>query len=124
MSTAARLTERQLSDAVRDLAIRLGWACYHTFDSRRSQAGFPDWVLVRGSRLLFIELKSEKGRVSDAQANWLLALSLTPAEVHVWKPADWFSGNIEAVLRGDYSLHVEQAELRLEDTLATEGSAT
>ena len=46
-----------------DLARTLGWRVYHTYDSRRSQPGFPDLVLVR-ERILFLELKSETGKLS------------------------------------------------------------
>ena len=68
----------------------LHWAAYHTFDSRRSREGFPDWVLVRGNRLLFVELKSDEGTLSTAQAAWLAALErVRGVEVWVWRPADW-----------------------------------
>ena len=63
-------------------------------------AGFPDLVLAKPGRLLFVELKSENGRLSQEQARWLAALGLTErAEVKVWRPSDWLGGTIEAVLR-------------------------
>lgn len=84
------LTERQWQDRVVDLARWHGWRTYHTHDSRRSAAGFPDLVLVRGGRLLFVELKSSSGRVTPAQRVWLADLSACPGvEVHLWRPADW-----------------------------------
>lgn len=48
-----------------------GWSAYHTYDSRRSQAGFPDLILIRGEELLALELKSDTGRVSFVQRGWL-----------------------------------------------------
>ena len=51
-----------------------GWLVYHTFDSRRSGAGFPDLFMVRGNRAVAIECKASKGRVTDDQRRWLQAL--------------------------------------------------
>ena len=84
----ASMTEEQWLQQVRELARLKGWRIYHTRDSRRSDPGFPDLVLVRGERLIFAELKREKGRLSDSQRTWLAALEET-AETHVWRPSDW-----------------------------------
>lgn len=83
------MTERELQDAIIELARIRGWLVYHPFDSRKSEPGFPDLTMVRGDRLVFAELKSAKGRVSPAQRVWLERLEQTPAEVHVWYPHDW-----------------------------------
>lgn len=70
------------------LARRLGWASYHTFDSRHSQGGFPDLVLVRCQRLLFVELKSEKGKISPEQQTWIDMLAFVPGvEAYFWRPS-------------------------------------
>lgn len=100
MTTVAlpKITERQLQDAVLELAQTLGWLTYHTFDSRRSAAGFPDLTLVR-DRLVMAELKSDTGRVSVPQATWLDSLVAVGVEAYLWKPRDWTNGNIERVLR-------------------------
>ena len=94
--SAALVSERDFQAAVVELAHLQGWRTYHTHDSRRSAAGFPDLTLARGSRLVFVELKSERGRVTSDQRGWLDALGETPAEVYVWRPADW--DRIEALL--------------------------
>ena len=75
-----------------------GWRCYHTYDSRRSEPGFPDLVCVRPGRLVFAELKTTHGRVTEAQSEWLDALRQTgQAEVYLWRlPAD--QAELEAVL--------------------------
>ena len=86
---ALGITERQFMQMVIDLARLQHWLPYHTHDSRRSDPGFPDVVMVRGERLIFAELKAEKGRVSAAQTFWLDALRATGAEVYVWRPSDW-----------------------------------
>lgn len=83
-------SERQLLDTVRACAMVYGWTVYHTYDSRRSEPGFPDLVMVRGGRLIFAELKSDVGKLTSPQKHWISALSLvadTP-EVYVWRPVD------------------------------------
>lgn len=88
--TAPAITERAFQGQVLDLARRFGWLAYHTHDSRRSDPGFPDCVFVRGARVVFAELKRERGgRVSPEQRAWLDALTLTPAESYLWRPSDW-----------------------------------
>ena len=85
----ATVSERELTAYVRDVARVLGWRRYHTWLSKHSPAGFPDEVLVRSGRLIFAELKSERGKLSDEQEAWLEELRGVPAvEVFVWRPAD------------------------------------
>jgi hypothetical protein len=45
-------------------------------------------VATRDGRLVFAEIKNERGRVSKAQADWLDVLRLTAAEVYLWRPED------------------------------------
>lgn len=93
------LTERDLSSLVVELA-RLGrWKLrYHTYTSRGTTygrpaaPGFPDWVFVHPEkrRLLFVELKSEKGKVKPEQQEWIDALNLVDGvEAVVWRPSMW-----------------------------------
>jgi hypothetical protein len=99
VTAAAKLLEKDFQRTVLELAELRRWLCYHTYDSRRSQAGFPDLVLVRRGRLIFAELKTDVGRVSDPQQEWLKALDSTAAEVHVWRPVDLTNGLILAALK-------------------------
>lgn len=88
--TEARISEEVFQRQVLDLARLSGWRCYHTFDSRRSAAGFPDFVLVRPPVVLFAELKSEAGRLRPEQAAWLEALvACEGVEARLWRPGDW-----------------------------------
>jgi hypothetical protein len=110
-------TEKQFMTAVVEYAELNRWLVYHTFDSRRSNPGFPDLVMVhrgesdtvpRRCRLIFAELKTQRGRTSLAQAEWLEALGRVAAvggaffgktprlEVYLWRPSDW--PTIERVL--------------------------
>jgi len=85
-----KLSEKQFQAQVVELARLSGWLCYHTFDSRRSRAGFPDLVLVRPPMVLFAELKSESGRIRRGQGQWLEALGDSESvEARLWRPSDW-----------------------------------
>ena len=100
------MTERAWLGRVRDLAQLHRWRTYHTHDSRRSEPGFPDLVLVRGPRLVVAELKTAAGRVTPDQRAWLDALhGCGPPEVHLWRPDDW--PTVLATLRHPPSLRVE-----------------
>jgi hypothetical protein len=67
-----------------------GWRCHWTYDSRRSPEGWPDLVACRGGRLVIAELKSERGRLSADQSDWLCLLRQVPGvEVFLWRPSDW-----------------------------------
>lgn len=83
------MTEGEFQTQVLELARLGGWSHYHTFDSRKSVAGFPDLVLVRGNRILFIELKSDRGKVTPEQRAWLDRLEqAVPLSTDVWYPRD------------------------------------
>ena len=83
------MTEAVFQRQVIELARLCGWLVYHTHDSRKSAAGFPDLVLVRGRRCVFAELKSDVGKPSADQVTWLTALQAAEEETYLWRPTDW-----------------------------------
>ena len=83
------MKEAEFQSKVIALAKQLGYKVYHTADSRGSEKGFPDLVLV-GKYVLFIELKTDQGRLSKEQDEWLDVLSLAEGVyASVWRPKDW-----------------------------------
>lgn len=82
------VSEKSWQQWVLEAAERFGWRWYHTHDSRRSNAGWPDLVLWRPPELVFVELKRQRGKVSAVQAQTLADLEDCGCEVHVWRPAD------------------------------------
>jgi len=95
-----KVLEKDFLKTVIELAHLCGWRIAH-FRTSMSQtgryltavqgdgAGFPDLVLVR-DRVIFAELKSDKGKLSEAQEMWIYALSTAMrVGVYVWKPSDW-----------------------------------
>ena len=89
------VSEKAFQATVVETAKLLGWRIFHVHDARRSEPGFPDLVLVR-NRVVFGELKTQRGRLSAEQAAWIRDLREAGALVHVWRPSDW--PEIEQVL--------------------------
>ena len=87
-----------------DLAHTLGWRVAHfrTALNKRGHyqtpvgadgKGFPDLCMARRGRVVFAELKSEKGVLSDEQKDWIAELETHVAdrpshEAYVWRPRD------------------------------------
>lgn len=86
----ASITERDFQQQVVTLARVCGWRVYYTTDSRRSPFGFPDLCMVRPPRLIFAELKTERGKLTPQQIEWLDDLHRVPGiEVFQWRPSDF-----------------------------------
>jgi len=83
------VTEKEFDAQIRQLARLLGWTTYHPWRSVHSEAGYPDLTLVRPPRLIFAELKADRGKLTWAQRNWLSLLEACGIECYVWRPADW-----------------------------------
>lgn len=93
------MSEEQLYEAVRDLAVRLGLLLYHTRDSRRSYSGFPDLVIAGAGGVLFRELKKAGQDPTPEQHIWLTALTAAGADAAVWRPADLRSDRVRTELQ-------------------------
>jgi hypothetical protein len=74
-----------------------GLKWFHDRDSRRNPEGFPDLVIT-GRRTIYRELKTERGRLSAAQKEWIAALEAAGDDVDVWRPAHFLSGEIQRQL--------------------------
>ena len=90
-------TEADFQNTVIELAELHRWLVYHTHDSRRSAPGFPDLTMVRDGKLVFAELKTEQGLLTDDQWNWVEELRQARQLMYVWRPSDW--REIEEILR-------------------------
>ena len=94
-----RIGESQLQAAIIELAKHLGWMVFHPMPvqnqagrwrtAQQGDRGFPDLVLAhRELGVIFVELKSTIGRISDYQQLWIDTLRQAGAEVYVWRPID------------------------------------
>jgi hypothetical protein len=101
------VTESQFASAVEDMLTVFGWRWTHFRPARTAQGyrtplsgmvGFPDYVCVRDGRVLFFELKSDKGKRTGDQDEWAAALKMCRAvEYWLWHPRNW--QEVEDVLR-------------------------
>lgn len=92
------MTEKQLLEGIRKESKVFGWAAYHTHRSQFSEPGWPDLVLSKGRRMIFAELKRELEKASPHQVMWLDRLADAGMEVYLWKPSDWYRGEIDEIL--------------------------
>ena len=104
-------SETEFANQIIATAIPLGWLVKRDPPWRptAAAAGYPDLTMVNGQRrrIIFAELKTQKGRISSAQHDWIDALDDACYEsverhnvsVVVWRPSDW--DEIGAVLRGE-----------------------
>lgn len=82
------VTERHLQDTIVEVARYTGWYVHHHYDSRRSEPGWPDLVLLKPPRALFVELKTETGKLRADQARVLELLQGCGLDVRIWRPHD------------------------------------
>lgn len=89
------ITEADFQRTVTQMADAYSWRWYHSPSNspgaggwvQNVRAGFPDLVLIRGKRLLFLELKRETGKTTAAQDEWLFALRDAGVEAWVVRPS-------------------------------------
>lgn len=85
-----QISEKVFQEQVRKAAVMAGWRFYHTWNSMRSVKGFPDCLLIKGSRMIVAELKREGGIFTPEQDDWLNAFEGVPGvEVFRLYPRDF-----------------------------------
>ena len=110
---AARVYVDILEDAFQAQIIKLatlyGWKAYHTHDSRRSQEGFPDLILIRRTRMIVSELKTQEHTTTAEQRAWLgMFIGVGEyVEVALWRPdsppaAEKWNGRVETSMGRDF----------------------
>jgi len=98
LTTLPPMTEDAFLKQVIDLAKLRGWQVHHARPGRtlkgwrtpvQGDAGFPDLVLCRPPQTIFVELKTDKGRLRRNQEVWLRLLRAAGQRAHVWRPSMW-----------------------------------
>ena len=95
-------TEAEFMGQIIEMAQLRGWRVHHTRPAWTGKGwrtpiqgdpGFPDLVLVRkrgNVRVIFAELKSDKGRLAEDQGEWIRLLEgCKGVETYIWKPGMW-----------------------------------
>ncbi len=95
---AVRMPERELLEAIYEIACSRGLLAYHTHDSRRSQPGFPDLVIVGPGGVLWRELKTQHASITNEQRLWGNLLREAGQDWEIWRPADLVSDRIHTEL--------------------------
>jgi hypothetical protein len=85
------MTEKQFAAEVEPLFKLYHWKYYHTWNSQHSVPGFPDYCAVRDRQTIFIELKTETGKITQAQIEWIKALRKAKQQVFLFRPSDFDS---------------------------------
>lgn len=91
--------EKELRQCVVDTARLYQWLVYWTHRSEHSPAGFPDLVLLRGTKVLWVELKRDDGDpLRREQQLWADRLLAAGQDWRKWSWATWHSGEIGRAL--------------------------
>ena len=92
------LLEKRVQDEIVKIARSHGYELkHHTVRSERGDSGFPDLVLVSTERahIVFVEVKRNSGRRSEAQIRWGDALTNAGVDYHCWNQNDIESGVVD-----------------------------
>ena len=103
---AAVMSESTFSEHVRKIAADLRkharpgeyLLAYHTYDSRKSYSGYPDWHFVGSKGQLVRELKIVGEKPTVSQNLWLQALTKLGVDADVWTPNDLVSQRVHREL--------------------------
>ena len=106
---AQNVTEAQFQAMVIETAQWFDWRVFHPLTMKNAAgryltaftgaSGFPDLVLVHPKHgVIFAELKTQTGRLTNGQQLWRADLETAGAEYHLWRPSDFHT--IEKRLRG------------------------
>ena len=93
---AKAMSEDALESEVRRMARQLGLKAYHPWKlhARRASEGYPDWTIAGPRGVIFRELKTQRGKVTPAQREWLDTLIDGGADAAVWRPSHLLDGTV------------------------------
>jgi len=103
------LTEKELTQAVIEMARAFGWRIAHfrSVETKRrgwqtpfagDGKGFPDLCCVR-DRVVFIELKVGKNKAEPEQQVWAEKIGRSTGEYYLLTDKGWMDGEAEEILR-------------------------
>ena len=100
------MSERDLKNSIVNFARSYGWLVHHDLPSQRANgswatvtqgdSGFPDLVLIHPgnhskrlqAQVIYAELKTQRGKLTTGQQQWLDILQAAGQTAVVWRPAD------------------------------------
>lgn len=105
------ISEKNFTTRVKGIFRAAGWLTYHTWNSKHSDAGFPDLICVKDERIVAIELKVGRNRPTGHQRRWLEALARAGIETYVMWPR--YEPEITKIAAGERS--EREGKLKKED---------
>jgi|SRR3990167_8236494 len=94
-----KVSEAAFATTIEQLLDMFGWRWMHSRPAKTDRGwrtalsgteGFPDYLAVRGDRLLVAELKSDDGELSIEQYFWLKEMAEAGIDAYLWQPSDNF----------------------------------
>ena len=91
------VSEKLWQEQVIQLANTCAWDAHHIRPAKYGAtwktdglAGMPDLILIgkRGQGIIWAELKTDKGKLSEVQEARIVQLISNGEEVHIWRPRD------------------------------------
>ena len=88
------MNEKAFQAIVITTARENGWLVYHTYDSQKSAPGYPDICMIKDGFIMFVELKTDKGKVTTAQRQWIEQFIRHQHHcknfiIEIWRPHIW-----------------------------------
>lgn len=98
-AAAAAMTEAELDNGVRQIIASIRargrpLLAYHTWNSKHSAKGFPDWCMAGPGGVMWRELKIAGEEPDEDQQEWLDALTAAGMNAGTWYPADLLDGTV------------------------------
>lgn len=73
-ATGTKVTETDIMHQIRDFLKLHGWMVIRNHQTLGSHPGVPDLTAIRGGKVVWIEVKTPKGRLSKTQEKFLQEL--------------------------------------------------
>ena len=83
-----KTTETDIRRQVQDYLCIKGWFTYYNLQGLGAYRGIPDLIAVKSGRVLFIELKTARGRQSDHQKKFQADLEAAGGEYILCRGAE------------------------------------
>jgi Holliday junction resolvase len=83
-----KVTETDIRRQIQDYLRIRGWFVFYILQGLGAYKGIPDLIAVKNGRVLFIELKTPRGRQSDYQKQFQADLEAAGGEYILCRGAD------------------------------------
>ena len=83
------LTEAAYQRRITDYCNLRGLRWHHETDSRRTRPGYPDLTVCGPGGVVWLEVKTDTGRIRPEQRDWLNALTAAGHDALIVRPRHW-----------------------------------